>query len=169
MLKLDLDMSAYTDVELEVFSKELNRALNHMNHLTEPTEEDAIFELDITKNVIYAGYTKKKKKSIERLIETITTEQTLRNTLKEELIKKLDTYTISELADLQINVTNEIAHQRDILSRLSEEDGTNFKRDIEDFIEKQESYLNLLTDAIKRRTTPDNPVVDNDSGATDNG
>lgn len=169
MLKLDLDMSAYTDVELEVFSKELNRALNHMNHLTEPTEEDAIFELDITKNVIYAGYTESTRKSIERLIETITTEQTLRNTLKEELIKKLDTYTISELADLQINVTNEIAHQRDILSRLSEEDGTNFKRDIEDFIEKQESYLNLLTDAIKRRTTPDNPVVDNDSGATDNG
>ena len=108
MLKLDLDMSAYTDVELEVFSKELNRALNHMNHLTEPTEEDAIFELDITKNVIYAGYTESTRKSIERLIETITTEQTLRNTLKEELIKKLDTYTISELADLQINVTKVI-------------------------------------------------------------
>ena len=151
MLKLDLDMSAYTDVELEVFSKELNRALNHMNHLTEPTEEDSIFELDITKNVIFAGYTESTRKSLERLIETITTEQTLRNTLKEEMIKKLDAYTVSELADLLFNVQNEVAHQRDIISRLSEEDGTNFKRDIEDFIEKQENYITLLTDAIKRR------------------
>ena len=158
MLKLDIDMKDYTDVELEVFSKELNRALNHMNHLTSPTEEDSIFELDITKNAIYAGYAESTRKSIERLIETIHTEQALRETLKEEMIKKLDTYTTAELVDLQINVTNEIAHQRDILSRLSEEDGTNFKRDIEEFIEKQENYLTLLTDAIKKRATP--PTTD---------
>ncbi len=165
MLKLDIDMKDYTDVELEVFSKELNRALNHMNHLTSPTEEDSIFELDITKNAIYAGYAESTRKSIERLIETIHTEQALRETLKEEMIKKLDTYTTAELVDLQINVTNEIAHQRDILSRLSEEDGTNFKRDIEEFIEKQENYLTLLTDAIKKRATPE-VVPEEPAGST---
>ena len=158
MLKLDIDMKDYTDVELEVFAKELTRALNHMNHLTEPVEEYEMFELDITKNAIYSGYVESTKKSIERLLQTIETEQALRDTLKEEMIKKLDTYTTAELVDLQFNVTNEIAHQRDILSRLSEDDGTNFKRDIEDFIEKQENYLTLLTDAIKKRATP--PTTD---------
>lgn len=160
MLKLDIDMKDYSDVELEVFSKELGRALNHMNHLTEPVEEYEMFELDITKNVIYAGYVESTKKSIERLLETIHTEQALRETLKEEMIKKLDTYTVAELADLQFNITNEIEHQRDILSKLNEEDGTNFKRDIEDFIEKQECYLTLLADAIKKRLAPTEETPD---------
>lgn len=153
MLKLDIDMKGYTDVELEVFSKELTRALNHMNHLTEPVEEYEMFELDITKNVIYSGYVESTKKSIERLLQTIETEQALRDTLKEEMMKKLESYSISELTDLHFNVQNEIAHQRDILSKISESDGTNFKRDIEEFIEKQENYLTLLTDTIKKRAS----------------
>ena len=168
MLKLDLDMKEYSDVELEVFSKELQRALNHMNHLTEPTEEYSMFELDITKNVIYSGYVESTKKSIERLLQTIETEQALRDTLKEEMIKKLDSYSIAELTDLHFNVTNEIEHQRDILSKLSEEDGTNFKRDIEDFIEKQTNYLTLLEDAIKTRanTTTEEPVEEEPVGSS---
>lgn len=157
-------MKDYTDVELEVFAKELGRALNHMNHLTEPTEEYSMFELDITKNLIYSGYIESTRKSIERLLETIHTEQALRNTLKEEMIKKLDSYSIAELTDLHLNITNEIAHQRDILSKLSEDDGTNFKRDIEDFIERQENYLTLLTETIKKRVTP----VEEETGTDDN-
>lgn len=164
MLKLDLDMKDYSDVELEVFLVELTKAYDHMMCLSEPTEEYSMFELDVTKNAIYNGYVESTRKSIERLMETIKTEQTLRATLKEEMMKKLDSYTIAELTDLHFNVQNEIAHQRDILEKLSDSDGTNFKRDIEDFIEKQENYLTLLTDTIKKRasesSSPTEPTTD---------
>lgn len=163
MLKLDLDMKMYSDVELEVFLVELTKAYDHMNCLFEPAEEYSMFELNISKNPIYDGYCESTMKSIERLVETIKTEQTLRSTLKDEMMKKLDAYTIAELTDLHFNVQNEIAHQRDILSKISDSDGTNFKKDIEEFIEKQENYLVLLTDTIKKRASESTTTEENNT------
>ncbi len=150
---LNVDMRIYSDIELDMFVKELTDALNHIEYLSEPEEEYAEFVdyIDVTKSPIFFGYVETVRKSIDRLINTIYTEQELRSTLREELMKKLDAYSIAQLTDIFFTVSTDIAQHKDLLEMLSEEDGTLFKKDTENYIKKQERYLKLITDVIKKR------------------
>lgn len=150
---LNVDMRSYSDIELDMFVKELTDALNHIEYLSEPEEEYAEFAeyIDVTRSPIFFGYVETVRKSIDRLINTIYTEQELRSTLREELMKKLDAYTNAQLTDIFFTVSTDIAQHKDLLEMLSEEDGTLFKKDTENYIKKQERYLKLITDVIKKR------------------
>lgn len=168
---LNVDMRVYSDIELEMFAKELTDALNHIEYLSEPEEEYSEFAdiIDITKSPIFFGYTESVRKSIDRILNTIYTEQELRSTLREELMKKLDAYSISQLTDIFFTVSTDIAQHKDLLEMLSEEDGTLFKKDTENYIEKQERYLKLITDVIKKRNAEAPQGGNSGSGGSESG
>ena len=147
---LSADMSVYSDIELEVFVKHLSDALENIESLSDD-EEYSNFDVDLTRSPIFFGFTEVARKGIERILNTIYTEQELRNTLKEEMMKKLDAYSTAQLTNIYYTVITDIEQHKDLLSMLSEEDGTLFKKDTELYISKQESYLKLITDVIKKR------------------
>ena len=151
MRTLNADMSVYSDIELEFFVKELTDALNSVEFLSEPENEYSSFDIDITRSPIFFGYAEAVRKSIDRILNTIYTEQELRSTLKEEMMKKLDAYSLSQLTSIYYTVLTDIEQHRDLLEMLSEEDGTSFRKDTESYIEKQDRYLKLITDVIKKR------------------
>ena len=93
---LSADMSVYSDIELEVFVKHLSDALENIESLSDD-EEYSNFDVDLTRSPIFFGFTEVARKGIERILNTIYTEQELRNTLKEEMMKKLDAYSTAQL------------------------------------------------------------------------
>lgn len=161
---LSADMSVYSDIELEVFVKHLSDALENIESLSDD-EEYSNFDVDLTRSPIFFGFTEVARKGIERILNTIYTEQELRNTLKEEMMKKLDAYSTAQLTSIYYTVITDIEQHKDLLSMLSEEDGTLFKKDTELYISKQESYLKLITDVIKKRNeTPASDGTGDNSG-----
>jgi len=166
MRTLSADMSVYSDIELEFFVKELTEALDCIETLSEPEEEYAEFAdyIDVTKSPIFFGYTEGARKNIDRILNTIYTEQELRSTLKEEMMKKLDAYSLSQLTSIYYTVITDIEQHKDLLEMLSEGDGTSFKKDTENYIEKQDRYLKLITDVIKKR----NDEAGQNTGNNDN-
>ena len=163
MRTLSADMSVYSDIELEFFVKELTEALDCIERLSEPEEEYETFDIDITRSPIFFGYTEASRKSIDRILNTLYTEQELRSTLKEEMMKKLDAYSLSQLTSIYYTVITDIEQHKDLLEMLSSEDGTSFRKDTENYIEKQERYLKLITDVIKKRNA-ETPTTDPESG-----
>ena len=159
MRTLSADMSVYSDIELEFFVKELTDALDCVERLSEPDEEYDSCAIAITRSPIFFGYTEAARKSIDRILNTIYTEQELRSTLKEEMMKKLDAYSLSQLTSIYYTVITDIEQHKDLLEMLSDEDGTSFRKDTENYIEKQERYLKLITDVIKKRNA-ETPTTD---------
>ena len=160
-------MSVYSDIELEYFVKNLVDALDSIEALSEENEDTSHFDIDVTRSPIFFGYTEVARKGIDRILNTIYTEQELRNTLKEEMMKKLDAYSTSQLTSIYYTVLTDIEQHKDLIEMLSEEDGTSFKKDTELYISRQESYLKLITDVIKKRNS-ETPAPENDPGNTDN-